>query len=146
MTAPNFAPDELGPAVLPGFEEVSGLEELVAETAQRKRERSEPDAKTVTPLHAQPLNETVLTGSLVQVDGVVSAMLEVTPLEKESLAEMAKGLLPLANYYASQRAGVTTLWIVAGLTMLSYAGLKFAQVRAKQGALHGQAEERRTTE
>lgn len=128
---------DMGPAVLPGFEEVAGLEQLVRDTP--KRARTEGEQKPVTPLQpsAEVVSVTQIQTLLSQVDTVTSAVLDVPAVPSEALTDTAKGIQPLANYYATQQPTVTTLYILAILSLISYAGLKFAQVRMK-GKLNAQ--------
>lgn len=148
VAAPVEPESTLGPAVTPEFGGLPGIQDLLAGgggggggggrgskgAAAPHGSVASSQASTVRSAAPPPavLGPDVLRTTLVQVDATVSTMLEVEATDPDYMGQMADGLLPLANYYASQKPSVTALWVVAAVSLLSYVAIKYQQVHLKQ--------------
>lgn len=126
MTAIEYETDELGPAVMPEFASVQGLDELAAERPRR----IEGAEKAATALPSDiTLSKVALANTVKQLDRTVSPMIGVEPEAPEFMDGIAEGFYPLASYYSMQKPSVTTFWLIAGVTLLSYVAVKYNKVQ-----------------
>lgn len=129
-------PDGLGPSFTPEFTNALPLDELVADKDKRPTAARVQPAPVPTP----KLDEAVLMNTMQQIDIATSALLDVEEEGLDTLDPIVKNIYPLAEYYASQQASVTTLAIIATLAMLSYATIKMNRVRRRDDDTHVEEE------
>lgn len=126
--------DGLGPSMTDEFTGAKPLEELVAQKSQPRQRASQTTTQAVS------LDPKIFASAIGQVDQMVSVLLNVAPEAEEDLEPIANGIYPLAAHYTGETASVTTLWTVAILCTLTYATLKYSQLRQPEGADDGKGE------
>lgn len=122
---------DLGPAVLPEFQDVAGLDELATQK-ESPRKSATPQPSEIAAPSEPVLSRYALAQTFVQLDRTASTLLQVTPEDEQFMAGVADGFYPIATYYTGQKPSVTTFWLIAGVTLLSYVSVKYQKVRLAQ--------------
>jgi hypothetical protein len=136
----------LGPAVLSEFAQAAGLDDLLgAGSRERKPESSAghaapapasaPASSPISPAAPVPtIPADLLLVVVKQLDTITSALLKVEPEAADTLKPVAEGFQPILQHYAGQTNNVNVLWMVAVISLLGWASLKYQKYQQLVGA------------